>query len=231
MLLNESISGSSRQGFGSGACRGLRPAVFLWDGFNLYHTISDLGQDHLTWVDLWKLTEIFVSPTDQTLVAVYCFSAFATWMPGPLDRHQRYVRALTARGVTAVMYFKEKQRHCKLCGQDAPSHEEKERDVNAALWMLDQAYQETYDRALLISNDSDLVPPIRMLHSRFPKLPVKAIVPPGRRHSKQLAQIVGKKRLQSIKLIHIERSLLPKKVADQQGIVVAIRPGKYTPPQ
>lgn len=208
-----------------------RVAVFI-DGFNLYHAINDLHQDHLKWVDLWKLSEIFVASPDQRLVAVYYFSAYATWLPGPTDRHQRYVRALKARSVTAVMgYFKEKQRHCKLCGRDATSHEEKESDVNVALWMLDQAYQDTYDRALLISNDSDLVPPIRMLHTRFPELPVKVIVPPLRRHSKQLAQIVGKKRLQSIKLIHIERSLLPERVSDAEGNVVALRPKSYAPPK
>jgi len=204
-------------------------AVFV-DGFNLYHAIAELGADHLKWVDLWKLSEVFVSPP-QELVAVYYFSAYATWLPGPLDRHQRYVRALEARGVTAVMgYFKEKERHCKLCRQSTRGHEEKETDVNAALWMLDQGYQGTYDRALLISNDSDLVPPIRMLQLRFPKLPVRVIVPPLRRHSKELAQIVGKKNLRSIKRIHIERSLLPEKVYDKAGKLVAKRPGSYAPP-
>ena len=206
-------------------------AVFI-DGFNLYHAINDLGQDHLKWVDLWKLSEVFVDPTAQKLSAVYYFSAYATWLSGPLDRHQRYVRALKARGVTTVMgYFKEKVRFCKQCRKDSPSHEEKESDVNAALWMLDQAYQGTYDRALLISNDSDLVPPIRLLHKRFPKLPVKVIVPPGRRHSKQLANIVGKKRLQSIKVLHIERSLLPEQVTDEEGNTIAIRPTSYAPPK
>lgn len=206
-----------------------RVAAFI-DGFNLYHAIKDLGHDYLKWVDLWKLMEVFVSPPQQ-LVSVYYFSAYATWLLDPLDRHQRYVRALEATGVTAVMgYFKEKYRYCKLCRQYFPSHEEKESDVNAALWMLDQAYQATYDKALLVSNDSDLVPPIRMLQERFPNLPVKVIVPPKRRHSKELAQIVGKKKLGSIKLIHIERSLLPEKVYDKNKKLVAIRPESYKPP-
>ena len=57
------------------------------------------------------------------------------------------------------------------------------------------------------------------------------IVPPGRRHSKELTQVVGKKRLSSIKPLNIERALLPERVKNEAGQVVAVRPRSYIPPR
>lgn len=208
-----------------------RVAAFI-DGFNLYHAIHELGLQYLKWIDLWSLMETFVSEPDQELVNVFYFSAYATWLADPFKRHREYISALKARGVVPVMgYFKEKERRCKRCRKTVVYHEEKESDVNAAIWMIDQAYADKYDKALLVTNDSGLVSPIRLLKQRFPEIPVKVIVPPGRRHSKELANIVGKKRLQSIKIIHLERSLLPERILDVTGKIVSIRPESYRPPK
>ena len=55
--------------------------VCFIDGFNLYHSIDDLGDDHLKWVDLWALSEVFIKKTSQRLENVYYFSAYADWLP------------------------------------------------------------------------------------------------------------------------------------------------------
>ena len=73
-------------------------------------------------------------------------------------------------------------------------------DVNIATQMLIGAYQDQYDTAMLISGDSDLVPPIREIHTLFPNKRVFVAFPPKRR-SKSMAivakwsMIIGRKNL------------------------------------
>ncbi len=179
-----------------------RIACFV-DGFNLYHAIRDLGHDHLKWVDLWRLMEFFLAPTVHRIVSVDYFSAFAFWMPGPLARHRRYVKALKSVGIVPVMgRFKVKDRSCRECGCIWEAHEEKESDVNIALWMLDGACRDEFDRAHLVTGDSDLVPAVRLLRKRFPDKPVKVIAPPERRHGKDVARAATS--LASLKRVHLE---------------------------
>ncbi|WP_133170128.1 NYN domain-containing protein [Kumtagia ephedrae] len=208
-----------------------RVACFI-DGFNLYHAISRLGRPHLKWVDLRKLIETFTDPSVHEIRAIYYFSAFATWLPDAHLRHRQYVEALKARGVTPIIgRFKEKDILCKKCGKPFRSHEEKETDVNIALWLLNQAYKDNYDQAFIMSRDSDLTPAIRMVRQEFPTKKIKVISPPNAGHSKEMAGVVGKNMLASVKQIHLERSLLSATVTDpDSGLVVARRPPAYDPP-
>ncbi|MCB1720604.1 MAG: hypothetical protein KDI11_02500, partial [Alphaproteobacteria bacterium] len=60
----------------------------------------------------------------------------------------------------------------------------------------------------------------------FPHKKIKIITPPNLHHSKEMAQIVGKKKLGKIQKIHLERSLLPEKIIDENGKQIT-RPKKY----
>jgi uncharacterized LabA/DUF88 family protein len=205
-----------------------RLACFI-DGFNLYHAIKDINKNHLKWVNLWRLMEVFKAP-DEDLVNVYYFSAFA-WhrTDGAPQRHLQYVKGLEFYGVSPILgRFKEKDLDCRNCGRSWVTHEEKESDVNIGLYMLDGAYRQEFDKAILVSTDSDLVPVIRMMKERFPSIPVKVIAPPERMHSKEMAKEVKKRA--SIKRIHLELCLLPEKVVDADGKLIATRPKEYTPP-
>jgi uncharacterized LabA/DUF88 family protein len=164
-----------------------RIACFI-DGFNLYHAIAALKQPHLKWVDLKKLVSNFIDPAYHELRAVNYFSAFANWLPKPFDRHRQYVEALKATGSTPIMgHFKAKSRSCKSCGAQWTAHEEKETDVNIALWLLNEAYKDNFDEAFVLSRASDLTPAIRMLLNEFPAKTVKVISPPNALHSKEIA--------------------------------------------
>ena len=104
------------------------------DGFNLYHAIDSMREQHLKWVDLWSLSETFIKRRSQSLQEVYYFSAYAPWLPEKMKRHRLYVSALIATGVTPIMAkFKDKDRWCPNCGHHWIGHEEKETDVNIAL--------------------------------------------------------------------------------------------------
>jgi len=127
--------------------------------------------------------------------------------------------------------FKAKDRSCRSCGAKWIAHEEKETDVNIALWLLCEAYEDNFDEAFVISRDSDLTPAVRMVVEGFPNKSIKIISPPNAGHSKEMAQLVGDKKLASIKPIHLERSLLPEKIhSPDSGLVLVERPTVYSPP-
>lgn len=79
--------------------------------------------------------------------------------------------------------FKSKTIKCRVssCGHNGPKEfraaEEKGTDVNIALRMLDDAYQGSCDRMVLVSGDSDLVPIVKLVKQRFPKIKVTVYVP------------------------------------------------------
>ena len=57
------------------------------------------------------------------------------------------------------------------------SLEEKRTDVSIGIWMLDDAYQDRCDNLILVSGDSDLVPAVQMVKSRFPLKKILVYVP------------------------------------------------------
>ncbi len=205
-----------------------RICVYI-DGYNLYHAIDSLKEDKLKWLDLNSLVHHFLNTNLHSLQNIYYFSAYATWRNEAFKRHKIYERALVNSGVKTIMgKFKKKDRFCKNCKSKWIGHEEKETDVNIALYLLNDAYQDKYDEAIIISQDSDLFPAIKLVKKYFPEKNIKIITPPNLHHSKEMAQIVGKKKLGSIKKIHLERSLLPEKIRDKNGRLIR-RPTKYDP--
>lgn len=202
------------------------------DGFNFYHAVNDLKENHLKWVDLWRLSSLFIDKTRQQLDGVHYFTAYAKWLPNSFKRHIAFVRAQEASGVSVdVSEFYEKTRKCPKCKKYYKGHEEKQSDVKMATCLLDHAYNDGFDRALLLTRDSDLTPAVKLVRGRFPQKKLLIVAPPGRRHSKALAQVVAsKKYLKKILKIHLENSLLPREVKNESGKIVAVRPPEYTPP-
>ena len=90
--------------------------------------------------------------------------------------------------------------------KDFEHYEEKQTDVNIALEILDLAYQEAYDTAVLISADTDLIPAIEKTKRIFPDKNFRILIPPGLRYHRELSEVVGGK-IKKIKKSNIERSL------------------------
>ncbi|MDP2423508.1 MAG: NYN domain-containing protein [Bacteroidales bacterium] len=73
-------------------------------------------------------------------------------------------------------------------------------DVNIATTLIMDAFQDKYDMAMLISGDSDLVPPIKAIHANFPNKRVFVAFPPSRHNIavKKVAKgsmTIGRKKL------------------------------------
>ena len=195
------------------------------DGFNLYHAIDALKIPHLKWLDLGALS-LSLLRNGETLGTVYYFSAFATWLPPAYARHRDYVAALKHQGVTPVMgHFKNKPRSCSACGAKWVGHEEKETDVHIAVRLVADALRDEFDRAIVISADSDLAPAIRTAKQYAPTKEIMVAAPPGRFGSARDLQ----PRLELTKG-RLAKALLPAEIVDDQGTVIIKRPASYTPP-
>ncbi len=195
------------------------------DGFNLYHAIDDLSRPHLKWLDLWALGQSILRDGER-LDGVYYFSAYATWLPGAAGRHREYVKALQHAGVMLCMgHFKEKHRECKACKVKWIGHEEKESDVHLAVRLVADAYEDKFDRAIIITADSDIVPAIRIVEASFPRKQIFVVSPPGRHaHARDLQPRL------SLTQGRLGKCLLPEIIKDPGGNVLVRRPANYLPP-
>ncbi len=197
------------------------------DGFNLYHSIARLGyaNNHLKWLDIYKLSKSLIGANHQ-LMGVKFFSAYPYWKPASKIRHEIYVESIQAMGVDAIMSnFKNKQVWCDKCKQNFTKHEEKETDIKIALNMVQDAYNDLYDCALLITSDTDLIPAVQSIIKLGKN--VKLIIPPGQaKYCNGLAKNCNQQ--QTIKIKHLKRNLLPEKINFNNKHIT--RPLEYTPP-
>lgn len=149
------------------------------DGFNVYHAL-DIKYPHLKWLNYWKLAESVLQAQDR-LVGVCYFSSFVTWKPEAVIRHKLYIKALQSVGVTFVRgQFKTRDSFCHLCHKSYKTHEEKQTDVNIAVTLLADAVENRFDKAILATADSDLLPVIITLRRLCPDKRIGIMFPIGR---------------------------------------------------
>jgi uncharacterized LabA/DUF88 family protein len=161
--------------------------AFFVDGFNLYHALDycHTGPDHnrfrrYKWLNLRKLCSLFVGRLDRLEEVLY-FTAVAEWDASKAAKHKLFIRAQESEGVKVIYgEFKRKERRCLLCRGQFSTFEEKQTDVNIAPHLLQLAIQDRYDRAVVVSGDTDLIPAMKAVRSTFPAKPVGVMVPIGR---------------------------------------------------
>ena len=197
-----------------------RVSVYV-DGFNLYHALDALGQNHLKWLNLWALSETLVRE-GEFVTAVKFFTAYAKWKTASYRRQQRYVAALQAHGVEVIEgRFKKKIFRCRGCNVQYTTHEEKETDVNIGVHLMADALKDRFDRALVISADTDLNSAVTLARNETTGKLIDVVAPPGRMNRNTTAMF-------SISKGKLQRSLLPVTVThDGQTIN---RPSMYDPP-
>ncbi|MBX3382657.1 MAG: NYN domain-containing protein [Phycisphaeraceae bacterium] len=159
----------------------LRVIVYI-DGYNLYHGLKAKNWRRLYWLDLWRLGEELLKP-GQRLGAVRYFT---TRIKGPDDSRNRqndYLEAITIGRVGLSIdygHFLEKTAKCRNCGATWPRHEEKKTDVNIACRLVEDAMDDLFDVAIIVSGDSDLVPPIKLVKRRWTLKRLIVAFPPQR---------------------------------------------------
>jgi uncharacterized LabA/DUF88 family protein len=163
----------------------MKRTIGFIDGFNLYHALvrknsqGEMPYGKYRWLNYRKLIQEYLEPQDE-LKEVYYFTAI---YPGDIarkGRHNGFIRIQMDLGVNVVRgRFREVDRFCRLCNQIYKAHEEKRTDVNIAVNMVRLAYEDAYDKAILISADSDLVPVLDTIKLAKPGITSLVVLPIG----------------------------------------------------
>ncbi len=86
-----------------------------------------------------------------------------------VKRHKIFIKAQELKGIRIIYgEFRKRDKHCRVCKNWYQTFEEKQTDVNIAIKLFELAIQDKYDKALIISGDSDLIPSIKAVKSTFP---------------------------------------------------------------
>lgn len=154
------------------------------DGFNLYFGLKDKGWKKYYWLDLVQLSKQLLK-ADQQLEGVHYFTSRIRsnrHNAADMRRQVAYLEALgTLPGMTLHYgHFLEKARRCRGCGAEWMDYEEKMTDVNIAVQLLTDAFEDRFDTALIVSADSDLTTPVRQVLARLPHKRIVIAQPPGR---------------------------------------------------
>lgn len=200
----------------------LRTIVYI-DGFNFYY--GQLKDSPYKWLDLTKLFKTVLGEENE-LVKIKYFTARV--QPTERDpqvniRQDTYFRALEACCPEVETHFGHFLRH-KIFAENAnppPNKieifktEEKGSDVNLALHVLNDAWANAYDCAVVVSNDSDLATALQMVKEQHKKV-IGLITPgaPKRNPSWQLRKYAN-----FIKVIRpwaLEKSLLPTPIPNTE---------------
>ncbi|MFT5419590.1 MAG: uncharacterized LabA/DUF88 family protein [Candidatus Endobugula sp.] len=154
------------------------------DGFNLYFGLKSKGWKKYYWLDLVAMSASLLKD-DQALQHCHYFTARIRNSGGnsqDTKRQSLWLDALDTLTDQTSHYghYLQKTKTCKSCGAQWTTHEEKMTDVNIAAQLLTDAYENRFDTALVISGDSDLTTPIKMVLERFPSKRIIVAFPPGR---------------------------------------------------
>lgn len=155
----------------------MRTYIYI-DGFNFYYTAVK-GTPY-KWLDFMALFSKVLGSKNEILKIKY-FTALVSANNDPQRpiRQQSYIRALEAYTPQFEKYYGHFMTHEKeMPLADPMEHrrkvkviktEEKGSDVNLAIHLLNDAWLDKYDCALVVSNDSDLQEAVRLVREERKK--------------------------------------------------------------
>jgi len=157
-----------------------RVIVYL-DGFNLYFGLKSKGWKKYYWLNLKTFSQSLIS-SRQSLVHTKYFTSKVTKPESKRKRQAAWLSALGTLTDFTIYYgrFQSYEEECRRCGYRYLTANEKKTDVNIATQLLVDAFQDRFDTAMLVTADSDLVPPITEVQRLFPNKFIKVAFPPGR---------------------------------------------------
>ncbi len=201
----------------------IRTNVYI-DGLNLYYRA--LRGTPYRWLDIGKLARLLLHRHD--IGRIRYFTALVANRPGDptqAQRQQAYLRALQTVPSLSIHYghllAKRKRRPLVQQPQTGPrtveilDTEEKGSDVNLASYLLLDGFENEYELAVVVSNDSDLELPIRMARTRLGKQ--LGVFDPSRRRSFELHNAASWYR--PLRQGPLSASLFPDTLSDVQGSI------------
>lgn len=201
-------------------------ATYLFvDGFNLYY--GCLRGSPYKWLDLETLSRKILPNTE--IDRIFYFTARVSPRPRDPDQNIRqatYLRALATNPKVEIVFGHFLSHPVTMAECDAAGNtngrthrvlktEEKGSDVNLATYMLIHAARNAFTQALIISNDSDLLTPVRFLREEFGKR--VGILNPHRKPSQALSREADF--IRPIRPGALQASQFPVQLRDRNGAI------------
>lgn len=190
------------------------------DCFNLYFGVKRHTGNQYLWLNVESLSASLILPEDQLMATKY-FTARIKGEDSKRKRQKTYLEAL-AFGTATKIYFGRYQviRNgvtCENCGLSWDVKSEKMTDVQIATQLLTDAFTDQFDTAILISADSDLVPPVRMIKENFPQKKIQILFPPHR-FSYELQEAADV--YETMDISDLQKNQLPNEIVKPDGYVL-----------
>lgn len=160
------------------------------DGFNVFHALKQSFWKKYYWLNYKQLSRAYLEHWDH-LVEVYYFSALFYSDPEGVERHKEYIRVLQKKWVKIILWkYQEREskfnkKHNKVLSiaydgrvgthekgiKQLPipdqliysKFEEKRTDVNMAVQIVMDWLRDKYDKAIIITWDSDIAPAVEAI--------------------------------------------------------------------
>lgn len=191
------------------------------DGFNLYYGLKQKGWRRYYWLNVQRLVQNLLKP-DQRLVLTKYFTSWVSSLPANPEKHKRqaaFIEALLTLPDFRIFYgqYQVRPQRCRNCGHVQEVFNEKMTDVNIAVELMTDAFQDAFDTAILISGDSDLTGPVRTVTRLFPGKRVVMAFPPART---SVALSGAASAYFTIGRLKLERSQFPDQVVKPDGFTL-----------
>lgn len=172
----------------------MRTIIYI-DGFNFYYRA--VKNTPYKWLDFKSLFQKLLSAKNQIIQIKY-FTALVSGKHNPQKpiKQQTFLRALKTFIPEIEIYYGHFLTHEVFAPLAKPTEnrrsvkiiktEEKGSDVNIAVHMLNDAWLNNYDCAIIVSNDSDLAESMKLVKKYHPNK-ILGLIMPGKGHpSKEL---------------------------------------------
>ena len=155
--------------------------IFYVDGFNFYFGLKSKKWRKYYWLDIIKFCSQFIRE-HQELIEVNYFSSIPNNNKGKLERQDLFFSAnkLNSNFNLHLGKFIKKSSIHSVCGKPFETYKEKETDVHIATSMIRDVVLNRCDISILISADSDLIPPINFINEYKPQHKILIYFPPNR---------------------------------------------------
>jgi hypothetical protein len=154
------------------------------DGFNLYYGMMDAGFGRYRWLNIQGLVQSLLKPAQKLLQVNYFTTMVINDLEGRL-RQRAFLEALRTQELVKVFFgkFQKQKYNCLHCGNE-----------------FQRECEKMTDAAMIISGDTDLLPPMRLINEAPDNKRVLVAFPPARvneemRLSAKGAMVIGRKKL------------------------------------
>ena len=198
--------------------------VFIYvDGYNLYYGLRSKGWKRFYWLNIQILASQFLRANQKLVFTKY----FTTVVKRPEEKRLRQVEFLDALNMLPefqVYYgqFLSETITCRQCGHTYTTYHEKMTDVNIAVELMSDSFQDRFDTAFLLSADGDLTGTVETVRQLLSKR-VVVIFPPGR-SSYSLTRAANA--VLHVGHVELAKSLFPEKITKADGVILR-RPAEW----